>query len=150
MHLGKKENPESYCFVKVGRAPIVLYILIISSPVTHSKKCYQNLFWFPWYSCWEFQDGKMDSTVVKSAMDFSFSLAHYMIGNFSNRERTVQMHQHSTNYEGNNFPWVFHYLCFLCSLFIQEDWELYIYLLFIQQHPTVSPERKKLFLFAIL
>ena len=76
-----------------------------------------------------------------------FSLAHSMIENFSNWKRAAPMHRSSKKSKGESFStgsfyWVFCYSRSLHCLFVQEDWELQIYLLLVLQCPTVCPEKK--------
>ena len=49
---------------------------------------------------------KMDSTVDMSAIDFHFSLAHLIIGKFSNRKRAASMHRPSKKSKGDGFDTV--------------------------------------------
>ena len=66
---------------------------------------------------------KMDSTIGMSAMDFRFSLVCSLIGNFSNRKRTVPVHRPSKKSKGDSFDTVDHLpefsatraRCTLCS-----------------------------------
>ena len=66
---------------------------------------------------------KMDFTVSMSAMDFRFSLAHSMIGKFSNKKGAGPMYQPSKKSKGESFDTVGHLpefsatraRCTLCS-----------------------------------
>ena len=50
----------------------------------------------------------MDSTVAMSPMDFRFSLAHPMIGKFSNRKRAIPTSRPSKRSKGESFEVVDH------------------------------------------
>ena len=69
---------------------------------------------------------KMDSTIGMLAMDFRFSLAHSLIGKFSNRKITVPVDRTSKKSKGNSFDTVDHLPEFsatraCCAMFLQED-----------------------------
>ena len=66
---------------------------------------------------------KMNSTAGMSAMEFRFSLAHSMIGKFSNRKRAAAIHRPSKKSKSESFGTVGHLYefsttrarCTLCS-----------------------------------
>ena len=95
---------------------------------------------------------KMDSTIGMSAKDFRFSVARSLIGEFSNRKRTVPVYRPSKKSKGDSFDTVDHLSefsatrarCVLCST---KKIENRTFIRCVLQYCTVSTERQKLFLF---
>ena len=96
---------------------------------------------------------KMDFTVGMWAMDSNFSLdfnfnytltqclEHFPIGKELPKCSDLQKNLWGEFWHCWSFVWVFLYSWSLTSPFVQENWESYIYSLFVLQYFTVCPER---------